>query len=98
MLFLHFKISIMQYASLDGILRTILTIVCIYYLLKFIGKLLFPIMVKTVVDKAQENFQQQQNYQRTQNNQSDFVNTNTKSDKPREKKKVGEYIDYEEID
>jgi uncharacterized membrane protein len=89
----------MQYASLDGILRTILTIVCIYYLLKFIGKLLFPIMVKTVVDKAQENFQnQQQNYQRTQNNQSDFVNTNAKSDKPREKKKVGEYIDYEEID
>ena len=50
----------MQYASLDGILRTILTIVCIYYLLKFIGKLLFPIMVKTVVDKAQENFHQQQ--------------------------------------
>ncbi|MFC6096172.1 DUF4834 family protein [Flavobacterium qiangtangense] len=89
----------MQYASLDGILRTILTIVCIYYLLKFIGKLLFPIMVKTVVDKAQENFhQQQQSYQRPQNNQSDFVNTNSKSDKPREKKKVGEYIDYEEID
>lgn len=89
----------MQYASLDGILRTIITIVCIYYLLKFIGKLLFPIMVKTVVNKAQENFQQQQqSYQRTQNNQSDFVNTSAKSDKPREKKKVGEYIDYEEID
>ena len=89
----------MQYASLDGILRTIITIVCIYYLLRFIGKLLFPIMVKTVVNKAQEKFQQtQQNYQRTQNNQSDFVNTTAKSDKPREKKKVGEYIDYEEID
>jgi len=88
----------MQYADLGGVLRTILTIVCIYYLLKFIGKLLFPIMVKSVVEKAQENFQQQQNYQRTQNSQADFVNTNSKSDKPREKKKVGEYIDYEEID
>jgi len=89
----------MQYADLSGVLRTLLTIVCIYYLLKFIGRLLFPIMVKTVVNKAQENFQQQQqNYQRNQNTQSDFVNTTAKSDKPREKKKVGEYIDYEEID
>jgi len=89
----------MQYADLSGVLRTLLTIVCIYYLLKFIGRLLFPIMVKTVVNKAQENFQQQQqSYQRNQNTQSDFVNTTAKSDKPREKKKVGEYIDYEEID
>lgn len=98
MLILRFKIFIMQYADLGSVLRTILTIVCIYYLLKFIGKLLFPIMVKSVVEKAQENFQQQQNYQRNQNSQADFVNTNAKSDKPREKKKVGEYIDYEEID
>ena len=88
----------MQYASLDGILRTIFTIVCFYYLFKFLAKLFFPIMVKSVVEKAQENFQQQQNYQRNQNNQADFVNTTAKSDKPREKKKVGEYIDYEEID
>lgn len=89
----------MQYASLEGLLRNILVIVCVYYLFKFLAKLFFPIMVKSVVEKAQENFQQQQqNYQRTQKAQDDFVNTTAKSDKPREKKKVGEYIDYEEID
>lgn len=89
----------MQTASFLNFLETLLIIILIYYALKFLGRLFFPIMVKSVVEKAQENFQQQQqNYQRNQNNQSDFVNTNTKSDKPREKKKVGEYIDYEEID
>jgi hypothetical protein len=54
------------------------------------------------VQKAEQSFQQQQqNYQR-QNSQDDFVNINTnanrRSDRPRETKKVGEYIDYEEID
>lgn len=89
----------MQFASFNGILRTLFIIVCIYYLVKFLARLFFPMMVRTVVEKAQENFQQQQqNYQRNQNSQADFVNTNKKSDKPRETKKVGEYIDYEEID
>lgn len=89
----------MQTASFLNLLETLLIIVLIYYGLKFLARLFFPIMVKTVVEKAQENFQQQQqNYQRNQNAQDDFVNTNRKSDKPRETKKVGEYIDYEEID
>lgn len=89
----------MQTASFLNLLETLLIILLIYYVVKFLAKLFLPIMVKTVVNKAQENFQQQQqNYQRSQNNQSDFINTTAKSDKPREKKKVGEYIDYEEID
>ena len=89
----------MQTASFLNLLETLLIIVLIYYGLKFLARLFFPIMVKTVVEKAQENFQQQQqNYQRNQNTQDDFVNTNRKSDKPRETKKVGEYIDYEDID
>lgn len=89
----------MQTASFLNLLETLLIIVLIYYALKFLARLFFPIMVKSVVEKAQENFQQQQqNYQKNQNTQDDFVNTNRKSDKPRETKKVGEYIDYEEID
>lgn len=90
----------MQFASFNGVLKTVLILICIYYGLKLLAKIFFPIMVKTVVEKAEQNFQQQQqqNYQRHQNNQDDFVNTTRKSDKPRETKKVGEYIDYEEID
>lgn len=88
----------MQFASFNGILRTLFILVCIYYVIKLLARIFFPIMVKTVVQKAEQSFQQQQqNYQR-QNSQDDFVNANRRSDRPRETKKVGEYIDYEEID
>ncbi|WDO12628.1 DUF4834 family protein [Flavobacterium sp. WW92] len=92
----------MQFASFNGVLKTLFILVCIYYGFKLLARIFFPIMVRTVVQKAEQSFQQQQqNYQR-QNSQDDFVNgninTNRRSDRPRETKKVGEYIDYEEID
>ncbi|WP_447637538.1 DUF4834 family protein [Flavobacterium microcysteis] len=92
----------MQFASLNGVLRTLFILVCIYYGIRLLARIFFPIMVRTVVQKAEQTFQQQQqNYQR-QNSQNDFVNVDTnanrRSDRPRETKKVGEYIDYEEID
>lgn len=88
-------------ASFSGILKTLFYILAFYYIFKFLARLLLPIMVKKVVEKAGENFQRQ--YQSTYSSytnqqQDEFVNTATKSDKPRETKKVGEYIDYEEID
>jgi hypothetical protein len=70
---------------------------------KLLAKLLLPLIVKKVVEKAGENFKQQQ--QRSQgtsrdNTQSkDEVIFKTKNDRnPRETKKIGEYVDYEEID
>ena len=92
----------MQFASLTGILRTLFIMVCIYYAIRLLARIFFPIMVRTVVQKAEQSFQQQQqNYQR-QNSQDSFTNVDTnanrRSDRPRETKKVGEYIDYEEID
>jgi hypothetical protein len=92
----------MQFASFNGVLRTLFILVCIYYAVRLLARIFFPIMVRTVVQKAEQSFQQQQqNYQR-QNSQDDYVNINTnanrRSDRPRETKKVGEYIDYEEID
>lgn len=90
----------MQFASFNGVLKTLFVLVCIYYGFKLLARIFFPIMVRTVVEKAEQNFQQhqQQNYQRNQNTQDDFINTNKRSERPRETKKVGEYIDYEEID
>ena len=88
-------------ASFNGILKTIFYILAFYYIFKFLARLFLPIMVKKVVEKAGENFQKQyqSNYQyKTNPSQDEFVNPNSKSDKPRETKKVGEYIDYEEID
>jgi len=77
--------------------------VAFYYIFKFLARLFFPILVKKAVEKAGENFaQQQRQYQSNQNYQSaaqdEIIYNKPKTDKPRETKKVGEYVDYEEID
>lgn len=91
----------MQTASLSGLLETLLYIIAIYYLLKFVARLLLPIMVQKVVQKAGENFQQhyQQQQSGTAQQQDEIIYDNTaKQNKPRETKIVGEYVDYEEIE
>jgi hypothetical protein len=91
----------MEMASFSGILKTIFYILAFYYIFKFLARLLLPIMVKKVVEKAGENYQRQyqSNYNSNTNHQQDeFVTSTSKSNKPRETKKVGEYIDYEELD
>lgn len=90
----------METASFTNFIRTIIWIVLIYYAIKFFFKLFGPVILQQVVKKAGQNFQQQyqqqQNYQHEQQQQQNF--TSPKQDKPHEKKKVGEYIDYEEIE
>lgn len=97
----------MQEASFSGLLRSIFYILAFYYIFKFLVKLFFPIVVKKVVNKATENFQQQQysqqyrqdnSWQKTQNNQDEVIYKTANSKYPHETKKVGEYVDYEEID
>ncbi len=55
-------------------------------------------MVKKVVEKAGQNFQQQHQNQQNQSNTQDFNPGNPTDSKPRENKKVGEYVDFEEIE
>lgn len=89
---------IMETASFTGFVKTLLWILFIYYAIKIFFRLFGPVIVQQVVKKAgqsfQEQYQQQQQYQQEQ--QQSY--TATKQDKPHEKKKVGEYIDYEEIE
>ena len=88
----------MQEASLNGLLKTLLWIFVIYYALKFLARLFLPVLAKKVVEKASEQFQQQNQQYQQQKQQQNPNTTNIKSDKPKEKNKVGEYIDYEEVD
>jgi hypothetical protein len=92
----------MQTASFSGTIETIFYIVAFYYVFKFLAKLFLPFLVKKVVEKAGQNFQQQYQSGNFQNqsapNNDEIVNNTPKTDKPRETKKVGEYVDYEEID
>jgi len=92
----------METASFNGFIRTLFYLVMFYYIFRFLARIFFPILVKKAVEKAGENFQQQQRqYQSNQNHGAppkDEIIYTTKTDKPRETKKVGEYVDYEEID
>lgn len=94
----------METASFNGFIKTILYIVLFYYAFKFLARLFLPMLVKKVVQKAGQNFQQQYTYQNQQHNQyqqttkDEIIIDTAKSTKPRETKKVGEYVDYEEIE
>jgi len=93
----------MQTASFSGFIKAIFYMIAFYYIFRFLAKLFLPIVVKKVVEKAGQNFQQQQqrsqqtNWKKTSNNDEIIIDT-ANSKNPRETKKVGDYVDYEEIE
>lgn len=89
----------MQEASFRGLINTIFWFFVIYYAIKFLSKLLLPVLAKKVVEKASQQFekqyqQQQQNYQSTQQQNK----PPQEKEMPQMKKEVGEYVDFEEIE
>ena len=90
----------METASFAGFIKIIFYIIIFYYVIKFVARLLLPLLIKKAVEKAGENFQQQNPYSQTRSasiNDDTIYNT-SKTEKPRETKKVGEYVDYEELE
>lgn len=86
----------MQTASVPGFIRTILVIVGIYYAFKILVRFFMPFLLRKIVQKAEKNFNQQKN--NPNQNTAQSQNTTTSFEKPKVKKQVGEYIDYEEVD
>lgn len=82
----------METASFSGLLDTLLFIFAFYHIVKFLARLFLPMMAQKMMEKASEQFQQQQNYQQQ------TTSKNTTAEKPKEKKVVGEYVDFEEIE
>ena len=83
----------METASMPSLIRTLLWIIAIYYILKFLARIFLPVIAKKVVEKASQQFQQQQ-----QNYQNQNTTQNQNVEKPKEKKIVGDYVDFEEIE
>ena len=92
----------LQEASLYGFVRTILIIVLVYYAIKILTRFFAPYLMRYMSKKMQQKFEGQfgQQQQRAQHNHKEgetvidkVPNRNTSSNK-----KVGEYIDYEELD
>ena len=93
----------MQEASFSGFIKTLFYMIAFYYIFRFLAKLFLPLLIKKVVEKAGENMQQHQqrqyqdSWQNTQQEETIIFNT-PKDKKPRGTKKVGDYVDYEELD
>jgi hypothetical protein len=97
----------METASFTGLIKTLFYFAAAYYVIKFLARLLFPIVIRKVVSKAEESFkqhyqsQQQNDPQNTQQNRTtrdEIVSDTATSNNPKSTKKVGEYVDYEEIE
>ncbi|MFI0427095.1 MAG: DUF4834 family protein [Flavobacterium sp.] len=84
----------MEMASGSSLLRTIAIIILCYYLFKFLMRIFAPILMQKAVNKMQEKMQEQ--YRQQQEQQQNNTSQATQS-QPKEKKIVGDYIDYEEI-
>lgn len=91
----------LQEASLTGFLRTILIILLVYYAVKILTRMFAPYLVRYMSKKMQQRYGGQ--FQQNQEPRQRYKEGETIIDKMPEKesssnKKVGEYIDYEEID
>lgn len=92
----------MQEASVQGFIRTLLIIFLVYYGLKLIGKIVFPMVFKRFVGKFEERVKNQQE-QRNSNQKPDQKVGETTIDKKvgsdkESNNSVGEYVDYEDIE
>ncbi|MBP6074169.1 MAG: DUF4834 domain-containing protein [Flavobacterium sp.] len=84
----------MEMASGSSLLRTLAIIILCYYLFKFLMRIFAPIIMQKAVNKMQEKMQEQYNKQQQQQQNTTTQSTQFQS---KEKEKVGDYIDYEEI-
>lgn len=84
--------------SIRGFFTTIGVIVLIYYALKFLGRLLFPIVVKKAVNNMQERQTQYQRQYQQQKPEGQVTVEKNQKQQSRENNTEGEYVDFEEIE
>ncbi|WP_248723017.1 DUF4834 family protein [Seonamhaeicola sp. ML3] len=92
-----------QFASVTGLVRTILIIILIYFGVKILARLLSPFLAKFIIKKAEQRFGQPfGQYKNTTQEQASKKAGEVTIDKiPNRKasnKDVGDYVDFEEID
>ena len=82
-----------------GLLRTIAIILLVYYVFKFLTKLFAPYLMKRMVNKMQQNAQNQQRNQQQPNvKEGETVIDRKPQNTNQSNNSVGEYVDYEEVD
>lgn len=91
-------------ASLSGVLKTVLIVLLVYFGLKILLRYFGPILLRYFMKKMGRKFEKQFNqqfggFQQPDQKKEGKVSIDKKpGSQKRSNKKVGEYIDYEEID
>ena len=92
-------------ASVMGLLRTILIILLIYFGLKILSRIFAPFLLRFVAKKAEQRFgdqfgqfQNQNGSQKNTGKEGETVIDKMPNKTESSNDKVGEYIDYEEIE
>ena len=91
----------MQEAGLMNFIRTILIILLIYYALKIIGRYVFPIFLKKMMNNVEKKFNNQQfgdQGQKSSVKEGETVIDKAPNTKSNTNKDVGEYVDYEDVE
>lgn len=89
----------LQEASFLGLIKMILIILLIYFGVKILSRLFAPLLIKYVAKKAEQKFGGQFNNQRHTKSTKEGEVTIDKIPKRKQSNiKVGDYVDYEEID
>lgn len=78
-----------------GFLKTILIILLVYYLLKFLARVFGPILMKKAVHTMQQKAQQQYT---TKAREGETVIDKKPNKQQQSNSDVGEYVDFEEIE
>lgn len=82
-----------------GLLRTILIILTFYYVFKLISRYVLPFFLKRYINKVQDRARQQyQNQQEPTVKVGETVIDKKPLNTNQSNNKVGEYVDYEEVD
>ncbi len=82
-----------------GLIETLVTIILVYYALKFLMKLLAPFLIKKAVDKMQQKAEQQyRNNQEPDVKEGEVVIDKKPTNIKESNKNVGEYVDFEEVE
>lgn len=85
-------------AEIPSFLKTLAIILMVYFGLRFLGKLLWPYLVKYITKKAGQKMENAFKGFQQQAQQSQKATAPTKDVPKKASKVVGEYVDYEEIE
>jgi hypothetical protein len=89
----------LQEASLVGLFKVLLYIALFYYGFKILSRIFAPLLLKYVMKKAESKFGAGFNpKQQTQSKKEGEITIENIPDKKSSNTKVGEYVDYEEVE